>query len=115
MPKPRGKVHPVHELLVQAIATRTPIAAVYDGLRRIFCPHVFGYTGDRHNCLMYQSGGESRSGLVSGADDNWRCVPVDSLSEVVLAPDEPWITPPNWTVVSQTCVAAVEASIFPSG
>jgi hypothetical protein len=111
----KKKPDPVHDLLVRAIATKSPVSAVYRGRRRVFCPHVFGYTNGRAHCLMFQVGGESRSGLSEEAEENWRCVLTDELSDLALAPAEKWVTPANWSVVHQSCVSEVVASGFPSG
>jgi hypothetical protein len=36
-------VEEVHRLVFAAVRHRRPIAAVYDGARRLLCPHVLGY------------------------------------------------------------------------
>lgn len=34
----------IHRLVCAAVVQRRPIAAIYDGARRLLCPHVLGYT-----------------------------------------------------------------------
>jgi hypothetical protein len=94
-----------------AIASRTPISARYDGRSRIFCPHAIGRKNGKLKVLMFQIGGKSKSGLSADATDNWRCVFLQELSAVALAPDETWQTPANWSASTQTCIDNVTGSI----
>lgn len=71
-----------YTLLKQAILTRQPVAAVYHGTAREFCPHVLGRKGNRHHVLAFQFGGASRRGLPLGG--GWRCFDVDRLQGVTL-------------------------------
>ncbi len=55
-----------------------------DGLAREMCPHTIGLSkrGDEQ-ALFYQFGGRSKHGLdPDGSPKNWRCIPIDNLSEV---------------------------------
>ena len=53
----------VYELLLSAATRRQPVAAIYDGLPRLLCPHVLGRKQSRLHALVYQFGGDSHSGL----------------------------------------------------
>jgi len=87
-PKPtKGQaVSEVYDILRLAAARRQPVAAVYDGLPRLLCPHVLGLKSGRLRALCYQFGGSSRSGLpmASRGAGGWRCLAVERLSEVEL-------------------------------
>ena len=95
-------------LIRAAVIGRQPIAAVYHSRRRLLCPHRLGWNNKgRPQVLCYQYGGESESGLKrSGAPENWRCLAVEKLLEIVLSEDA-WRTAPNHTR-PQTCIAQVD-------
>jgi hypothetical protein len=57
------KVIEVYELLLVAATRRQPVAAIYDGLPRLLCPHVLGRKQSQLHALVYQVGGGSHSGL----------------------------------------------------
>jgi hypothetical protein len=75
------------------------------------CPHVIGANRDgREQCLCYQFGGGSRSGLAApGSVDNWRCVAIGALDNVSLR-DGPWHTGPNYSE-RQSCVERVDVEV----
>src|SRR5205809_549897 len=56
-------VSEIYELLHLAAARRQPVAAVYEGLPRLLCPHVLGRKSGRLHVFFYQFGGSSSSGL----------------------------------------------------
>jgi hypothetical protein len=53
-------VNETYELLRRAAARRQSVAAIYDGLPRLFCPHVLGRKAGRFHALVYQIGGEQQ-------------------------------------------------------
>jgi hypothetical protein len=73
-----------------------PIAAIYQGRDRLFCPHRLGRNREGQlRVLCYQYGGESQSGLRPvGSPANWRCVALEKLSRVKLV-EGAWRTAPN--------------------
>ena len=77
-------VSEIYELLRLAAARRQPVTAIYDGLRRLLCPHVLGRKSGRLQVFCYQFGGSSNSGLPMGPDGvgDWRCLAVEKLSQV---------------------------------
>ena len=83
----------VYRLVAAAVVQHRPIAARYDGTRRLLCPHVVGYNqqGD-WRVFCYQYGGETKSGpLLSGGEGIWRCLSMIKLSSVEWL-DGPWRT-----------------------
>src|SRR5438132_2854406 len=66
--------------LVTAIAERRLIRFVYDGRPRIAEPHDYGVRNGSVQLLVYQIGGESRSGGLP----EWRCVKLAGVSELQL-------------------------------
>ncbi|HYW40584.1 MAG TPA: hypothetical protein VE957_20965 [Terriglobales bacterium] len=106
-PTKRQTVSEVYDLLGLAAARRQPVAAIYDGLLRLLCPHVLGRKSGRLRALCYQFGGSSRSGLpmVSQGVGGWRCLVVERVSEVELRA-EAWHTEPRSP--QQTCIDEID-------
>ena len=98
----------IHRLVYGAVVGRRSIAAIYNGCRRLLCPHKLGWNrGGKLRALCYQYGGESVSGLQSqNALANWRCLALEKLSAVELL-DDAWRSAPNHSQ-SQTCIERVE-------
>jgi hypothetical protein len=96
----------IHRLVVAAAVQHRPIAARYDGTRRLLCPHVVGYNQPGEwRVFCYQYGGETKSGpLPSGVEGIWRCLSLIKLSSVELL-DSPWRTEPH---APQCCVENIE-------
>ena len=82
-------VNETYAILRRAAARRQPVAAIYDDLPRLLCPHVLGRKAGRYHALVYQIGGRSNSGLpvVPSEAGVWRCVAVEKLSQVELRAD----------------------------
>ena len=108
-PKPAeaNGVSEIYELLRLAAARRQPVAAIYDGLLRLLCPHVLGRKSGRLYVFCYQFGGSSNSGLPMGPDGvgDWRCLAVEKLSQVKLRAGA-WHTEPRSP--RQTCIDAID-------
>lgn len=99
-----------YDLVREAILQRKIVSATYDGYHRLMCPHVIGTKNGRRQALFYQFGGESRSGLdYPGSPKNWRCIPVDVLTDVLLV-DGDWHTAPNHSR-PQTCVGIIDVEV----
>jgi hypothetical protein len=116
----RAKIQTVGDMYAfvrEAVINRRPIAAMYDGKRRLLCPHRLGRNNNGElRALCYQCGGESRSGLAPpGSPANWRCMAVEKLSRVELLDQDVWRTAPNHSR-PQTCVpdADVDAEDYPA-
>ena len=97
----------VYDLLRLAAARRQPVAAIYDGLPRLLCPHVLGKKSGRLHAFFYQFGGTSASGLATALEGmgGWRCLAVDKLSQVELHADA-WHTEPRSP--RQTCIDEID-------
>lgn len=101
-----------YELLRDAIVRRLQVVATYRGMRREMCPHALGRKNGRAQCLFYQFGGESGSErIVPGGTDNWRCIPVDELSDVELR-EGTWYTAAIGRT-RQSCVDSVDLETAP--
>ena len=85
-PDKEQAVREIYLLLRRAAAGRQPVAAVYDGLPRLLCPHVLGRKAGRLRTFFYQFGGGSHRGLPMAPDGMgaWRCLAVEKLSQVEL-------------------------------
>ena len=105
----------VHGLVCAAARQRRPMAALYDGTRRLLCPHVVGYNqSGEFRVFCYQYAGETSSGpLPADGKGIWRCLSLKKLSKVELL-DSPWQTEPH---ARQRCVDHVEvdADDYPGG
>ena len=102
---------PVYLMVREAILRKQVIVATYKGHKRLMCPHVIGRgKGGRPQALFYQFGGTSESGLgPPGSPQNWRCLPIDGLSEVSVT-DGDWHTCTRHTR-EQTCVNVVDVEV----
>jgi hypothetical protein len=104
----------IRRLVSAAAVQHRPIAAVYDGAKRLLCPHVLGYNqpGERR-VFCYQYGGETKSGLLLSSGGIWRCLAMSKLSmvEVLFGP---WRTEPH---APQRCIEHIEldADDYPGG
>ena len=98
-----------------AVVHHRPIAARYDGPRRLLCPHVLGYNQPgQWRVFCYQYGGEIKSGpLPIGGEGIWRCLSLEETSGVELL-DSLWQTEPH---ARQRCVEHIEvdAEDYPGG
>ena len=98
----------IYALLRVAATRKQPVAAIYDSLPRLLCPHILGRSKGGHlRALCYQLGGGSGSGLRRGADGwgGWRCLAVDKLSQVELQ-EGGWRTESHAS--RQSCVEQVD-------
>jgi hypothetical protein len=68
------------DLIRAAILQKRLIAFDYQGLPRIAEPHVYGRHDGRDQVLVYQVGGESRSGGIP----NWRRVDLGQIADLQL-------------------------------
>jgi len=97
----------IYLLLRLAATHRQPVAAVYDGLPRLLCPHVLGRKSGRLRVLCYQFGGNSNSGMAVASETmgGWRCLAVEKLSQIELCADA-WHTEPRSP--RQTCIDEID-------
>jgi len=108
-------VEEIYRLVWAAVARRNPIAASYNGLPRLFCPHRLGRNKEGElRVLCYQYGGASESGIqLLGSPANWRCIVLEKLRTVELLEDG-WHTAPNHSRPA-TCVITpdIDAEDYP--
>ena len=106
-PDKEHAVREVYLLLRLAASRRRPVAATYDGLLRLLCPHVLGRKSGWLHLFCYQVGGSSNSGLpmAPGRVGGWRCLAVERLSQVELHADA-WHTEPRSP--RQTCIDEID-------
>ena len=64
------------ELIAKAILEKKAISATYQNRYREMCPHTLGYKNDKEHALMYQFGGDSKSGLSPGGSGENVCAAV---------------------------------------
>ena len=97
----------IYALLRLAAGRRQPVAATYDGLLRLLCPHALGRKSGRLHVFCYQFGGSSNSGLPMAPErvGGWRCLAVERLSQVELHADA-WHTEPRSP--RQTCIDEID-------
>lgn len=96
-------------LIRQAIANKTNIAATYQGHARELSPHAIGMKNGRRQALCLQFGGTSSSGLSTNLEENWRCLPVDALSNVRVMGGS-WQTAANHST-QQTCIDDIDLEV----
>jgi hypothetical protein len=103
-------VREIYALLRLAAARRQSVAATYDGLLRLLCPHVLGRKSGRLHTFFYQFAGGSHRGLpmVPGGMGGWRCFAVEKLSQVELRADA-WHTEPR--APRQTCIDEIDFDV----
>jgi hypothetical protein len=103
-------VNEVYEILRLAARRRQPVAAIYDDLPRLLCPHVLGRKSGRLHAFFYQFGGDSNRGLpmVPEGVGDWRCFAVEKLSHVEVHAGT-WHSKPRSR--RQTCVDEVDFDV----
>ncbi len=65
--------------IIAAVRERRVVEALYEGRRRVFCPHMIGSKGGDVKVFAWQFAGQS-----SGRLPQWRCFDFDGLSEAVI-------------------------------
>jgi hypothetical protein len=100
-----------YDIVKQAIVNKQQVIATYDGHVREMCPHVIGTKKGKQQGLFYQFGGTSSSGPLEpdGSRANWRCIPINGLSNVVVRDGE-WHTAQDHSR-GQTCVDIVDVEV----
>jgi len=99
-----------YDLIARAIKEKLQITATYQGYHREMCPHALGSKNGRKQALFYQFGGDSSKGAVTpGSTFNWRCIPVDGLTDVTLKSGQ-WYTADNHSQ-AQTCVDQIDIEV----
>ncbi len=100
-----------YQIVRQAIIDKRQVVADHDGHRREMCPHAIGRKRGRQQALFYQFGGGSESGLdtTPNSPDNWRCIPIEGLSNVSTQSGD-WHSAPNHSR-PQTCIDEIDVEV----
>ena len=100
-----------YDIIKQAIIKKQQVIATYNGHVREMCPHVIGTKKGKQQALFYQFGGTSSSGPLQpdGSSANWRCIPINGLSNVAVRAGE-WHTAKDHSQ-QQTCVDIVDVEV----
>lgn len=100
-----------YDLIRAAIQNKQQVFATFGGHPRELCPHVIGTKNGRPQALFYQFGGSSSSGTIAlGAPGNWRCLPIEGLSNVSVRVGQ-WHSGSNHSR-PQTCVDVVDVEVI---
>ena len=100
-----------YDIVRGAILNKQQVIATYDGHHREMCPHVIGHKNGKEQALFYQFGGTGSSGPIQfdGSPANWRCIPIDGLTNVSVRDGE-WHTAQSHSK-RQTCVDSVDVEV----
>jgi len=96
-----------YDLLSYAIKNKKQVLLLYDGLRREVCPHTLGEKNGTKRVLVYQFGGQSKSGLPK--QGGWRCLFLQNVT-ILEVRDGAWHTGTSHTR-PQTCIDHIEVEV----
>ena len=98
-----------YKLIRKAILNSEQVIATYGNQRREMCPHALGHDNKgEEKVLFYQFGGQSSSPLGrEGSPENWRCMRVANLSNVVTRPGS-WHTASDGHSNPSSCITRVD-------
>lgn len=99
-----------YDLIRSAAVNLDSISARFEGHVRLFSPHVLGTKKGESRVLGYQFGGTSHRGLgPQGSLMNWRCFPIDKLTDVALIAGT-WRSPSRFGTDHEHCIDEVDVS-----
>jgi hypothetical protein len=99
-----------YELIRNAILNKQQVFAIYETYSRELCPHAIGIKNGRQQALFYQFGGSGSKGpIVPGALSNWRCLPIEGLSNITVQAGK-WHTAENHGK-AQTCIDDIDIEV----
>lgn len=99
-----------YTIIRNAILQKKQIFADYQGFSREFCPHAIGKKDGINKAMLYQFGGGSSQGQITkDSSTNWRCIPIDKLTNV-RAVEGKWHTFGNHSQ-SQTCITQIDIEV----
>ena len=99
-----------YSLIKNAILNKQQVHATYHGFRRLMCPHAIGTKNGKNQALFYQFGGESSQGtIVSPSPSNWRCIPIDTLTDIQIVGGQ-WHTYGNHSTPSK-CIDTIDVEV----
>ena len=72
----------ISDSIAHAIITKQNVSFNYQDHLRLCSPHALGQKGGKTNVLVYQYGGMTSKGAVTGdSPNNWRCMDVSLISD----------------------------------
>jgi len=98
-----------HDILVKAILNKRSVTCYYKHLLRKMTPHVIGMKNGTEHVLSMQYDGESERGLSTDLRQNWRCMFVENIENLVINNDD-FYTADNHSQM-QSCVDVVDTEV----
>jgi hypothetical protein len=97
-------------LIREAALNLDSIEAIYEAHVRRSSPHILGARHAERRVVAYQFGGTSPDGLgPDGSADNWRCFPVDKLTNVALIAGS-WRSPTIFGTHREQCIDQIDVT-----
>ena len=96
-------------VIKQVIQQRKCVTCNYNGYERKMTPHVLSTKNGTEQALFYQYDGESSSGLSSNPFKNWRCIPINQITDLSVNSDT--FQTANNHSRKQTCVDIIDVEI----
>ena len=72
-----------YNTIKNAIQSKQSLTLTYQGRVRKVCPHAIGLKNGKEQALFYQYGGSSKSGISSNPVENWLCISLDGISNII--------------------------------
>ena len=98
-----------YDLIYKAISNKMSITCFYNGYLRKMTPHVLGTKNGGINALFLQYDGGSSKGLGTDLSKNWRCIPINDITDMQINNDG-FYTANNHSK-AQSCVELVDVEI----
>ena len=98
-----------YSIIKQAIKNRECVTCNYNGYLRKMTPHVLGTKNRTEQALFYQYDGQSSSGLSSDPTKNWRCIPINKITNLTTNTDS--FQTANNHSRPQTCVDTIDVEV----
>ena len=70
----------IKEILIDFLTQGKNIEFLYEGKKRIYCPHILGMKNGKINIFGIQFGGSSSQPL--DRNGNWRCFNISKISKI---------------------------------
>ena len=99
-----------YEQIAEAMRTRKPMACVYDGRERAFCPIVLGHSQGQEKALVYQFAGSTSKGPLVAPE--WKCFFVSKMHTIEIRHGT-WRSG-DLHRKPQSCVEIVDLDVNPS-
>lgn len=98
-----------YSIIKQAILNRQCVTCSYNGYLRKMTPHVIGTKNGTEQALFYQYGGQSSTGLSTDPTKNWRCIPINKITNLSTNTDR--FQTANNHSRTQTCIDIIDAEV----